>query len=253
MMNVMVIYTKSPTYTYLKNQLNKYCRFVNVISSIDSNESSHSNLELSGIDLVFLEIEQSIEYYLPIIKKFFVRKIETIIISEKINHLTNLVNRFSCGFLLNPFQMEDLVLATQRAYARFQEKVIKVKNEELIQQLIDKPSEDNMIGVPTMDGLDFYKICSIVRCQGLEKCTQLVIEGDSSIISSYNLGAFTKILEPLGFFSPHRSHLINLSKVIKYKKEGTVIMGDNFGVPISKRRKKAFLEKIQASHLFYQI
>ena len=58
---------------------------------------------------------------------------------------------------------------------------------------------------------------------------------------------FSKQLEPFGFFSTHKSHLINLSKVKEYYKEGTVKMTDNSFVPVSKRKKSQFLNQMLLS------
>lgn len=111
--------------------------------------------------------------------------------------------------------------------------------------IVKSPIQDELIGIPTMEGYEFITVKSIIRCEGLKKCTRVIICERSNIISSYNLGEFKKMLEPLGFFLPHRSYLINLSLIKKYHKEGTITMYDGFPIPLARRRKEDFLRMIK--------
>jgi two-component system LytT family response regulator len=100
-----------------------------------------------------------------------------------------------------------------------------------------------ILGIPTLEGFEFIHISEIIRCEGLQKCTRIITTEKSDMISSYNLGEFRRILEPHGFFSPHKSHLINLKYIRKYNREGSITMNNGTYVPVSKRRKKDFLDQ----------
>ena len=78
----------------------------------------------------------------------------------------------------------------------------------------------------------------------MQKCTRIITNTKTDIISSYNIGEFKKLLEPYGFFVTHKSHLINLTYVKHYRREGTIILKDNSSVPVSKRRKAIFLKQV---------
>lgn len=121
--------------------------------------------------------------------------------------------------------------------------LLKVKLEQL-EKLLKEKRADELIGIPTLDGFDFIKVNEIIRCEGLQKCTRIVTTSKTDIISSYNIGEFRKLLEPYCFFSPHKSHLINLTFLKKYKREGTIVLRDNSCIPVSKRKKCEFLEVI---------
>ncbi|MBK8493318.1 MAG: LytTR family transcriptional regulator DNA-binding domain-containing protein [Saprospirales bacterium] len=63
------------------------------------------------------------------------------------------------------------------------------------------------------------------------------------IISSCHIGVFRDRLENQGFFSPHKSHLVNLQYIRKFLREGTLVMRDGSTVPVA-RRRLTFLEQI---------
>lgn len=98
-----------------------------------------------------------------------------------------------------------------------------------------------LIGIPTMEGIDFLYAHEIIRCEGLQKCTRIVSTRGSAMVSAYNIGEFKKLLEVYGFFSCHKSHLINLMHVKKLTREGFVYLSDNGAVPLARRKRLEFL------------
>jgi len=97
------------------------------------------------------------------------------------------------------------------------------------------------VGIPTLDGVEYINTESIVRCEGIQKCSRVINEDRNDIISSYSLGNFAELLKPFGFELVHRSHLINLKKVRRYTREGYIHLSDNSRVPLARRKKTDFL------------
>ena len=64
---------------------------------------------------------------------------------------------------------------------------------------------------------------------------------------------FIKKLKPHGFYSPHKSHLINLNLISKYHKEGNILMNNGTWVPVSIRKKKDFLNLGKRGTFFFDI
>ena len=102
----------------------------------------------------------------------------------------------------------------------------------------------NKIGIPTAKGLEFVRTQDIIRCEGIQKITKIYIHPQKSLLSSYNIGKYIQLLEPYGFFTAHKSHLINLDFILRYHKEGTITMEDLSTVPVSKRRRSSFLDQL---------
>lgn len=103
-----------------------------------------------------------------------------------------------------------------------------------------------LVGIPTIEGLEFIDTEKIIRCEGLQKCTLVVTTEKSDIISSYNIGKFVDLLQESGFFHCHRSHLINLQFVKKYTREGYIFFSTNSKpVPLARRKRCAFLGEMR--------
>lgn len=98
----------------------------------------------------------------------------------------------------------------------------------------------SLIGIPTVNGMEFLKPKEIIRCEGMQRLTKVFTAG-GTIISSYNIGEFCKLLCPSGFFSPHKSHLINLHYLRSYCHDGIITLRTGARIPLARRRRDAFL------------
>lgn len=146
----------------------------------------------------------------------------------------------SVGYLLKPVQIKKLLVAIDSART-----VLNARNEKPANFSSYLRREDRLLGIPTIEGLDVILIDQIIRCEGLQKYTRIVTCERTDIISSYNIGIFKKLLANFGcFFTPHRSHIINVLFIDKFKKSGTIILKDGTCVPVAKNRKDAFLNRI---------
>ena len=148
------------------------------------------------------------------------------------------------GYLVKPINDKDLSIAVRTALYRLWKKQKNNEQEQLLQRLLNQNSNE-LIGIPTIEGFEFIAVSDILRCEGLHKCTRVVTKERSDLISSYNIGEFGKLLIKFGFFAPHKSHLINMNEILRYHKEGTIIMSDNSTVPVSRRRKALFLNQLE--------
>ena len=154
--------------------------------------------------------------------------------------------RFSAiGYLLKPVESSDLLQAVENAKQRIALKVENIRNQQLLDNVSQPMNGKNKIGIATLEGIEFIRVEEIIRCEGLQRCTNVVVQNRKNMVSSYNLGEFIKLLENYGFYSPHRSHLINLSHVQRYDREGTILMTDQSAIPVSRRKKQEFLDQLK--------
>lgn len=113
----------------------------------------------------------------------------------------------------------------------------------MIKQTVGKES----LIISDRTGIYNVPLAEIIRfeSQGTYSVTHAAM--GEKYISCKGLGAiFKEISEVKDFFRIHNSHIINLTKIKMYKKinGGAVVMTDGSEVPVSRRRKSAFLKKM---------
>ena len=244
MLNAILIDAKEHSLANLEKKLSIYCPEVSVQGRVKDIQKARNLIAQNQPNLVFIEL-----HFMSNLIKDWLRELnqlncESIIVSNLNEFAVEAIKHKAYGFLMKPIAIEDLILNVQNARYRIQQKEEYKKNKELLDRMLKRLPKDSLIGIPTMDGFDFLLVNEIIRCEGLQRCTRIVTKTKTNIVSSYNLGVFRKLLEPYGFFTVHKSYLINLSYVKKYKREGLIIMTDGDAVPISRRRKSEFLESM---------
>lgn len=149
------------------------------------------------------------------------------------------------AYLFKPVQPNELANAVRQAQHYIELMRNHQENRDLLLKVIRHELPQDMIGIPTMEGIEFLHLGDIVRCEGLSGFTRIIMQEQESFLSSYNIGEFRKLLEPYGFFCTHKSHLINLMHLRKFKVEGTILMRDGSCVPVARRRRLEFLERVK--------
>lgn len=195
--------------------------------------------------LIFLDVDTIRSTVIPILCGSDNDHFETIYISGRPEDAIHAIHQNACGFLLKPLNIADVVDSVGCALRRFAERA---------SLRVISPADDSclhphkkLIGIPTMEGIEFLYSSEIIRCEGLQKCTRIVTIRKSNMVSSYCIGEFRKLLDAHGFFSCHKSHLINLMHVRKLTREGFIFLSDNIAVPLARRKKMEFLQNL--SHL----
>lgn len=68
-----------------------------------------------------------------------------------------------------------------------------------------------------------------------------VVQADGALLCHVSMGDIERLLEGKGFFRCHKSYLVNLRHVVRVTPAG-VELSDHGEIPVSKHRRKAFLE-----------
>ncbi len=244
MINAVIIDDERKAAEVLDYKIKELDPNINVVQKITDPEEAIKLLNIATVDLVFLDIEMPIVSGFDLLKQVKNLDFEIIFVTGYQNYAIQAIQFSAIGYVLKPVDDDDLVLAIRNAKEKIKDKKSKLRNEQLLENLIAN-NKEKKIGIPTMYGLEFVSLTNIIRCEGLQKCTKVVVENGKNIVSSYNIGEFIKLLEPYNFFATHKSHLINLSRIQKYLKEGNIYMDDQSVVPLARRRKQLFLERLE--------
>ncbi len=105
----------------------------------------------------------------------------------------------------------------------------------------------NKVVLTAMEGIYLIKPEDIIYCKASDSYTHFYLQSGEHHIVSRALKDFEDMLTPHNFFRIHKSYLINVNHILMIKKNDgtTVMMSNNAELPISFRRKDAFLKFIK--------
>lgn len=226
----------------LQNMISELDYEISVVSIINSSQQAKEQIERLNPDLIFMDVNMPHLNGFDVLESLTHLDYEIIFVTGYDDYALSAFKFSAAGYILKPIDIDHLSATISRAIDRLRNKKSAENNQILLQNL--NSSQVKRIGIPTMEGLDFALISDIIRCEATMKCTKVIIENEDTIISSYSIGEFVKMLSDYGFYAVHKSHLVNIDKIKKYQKDGTITMSDGSLVPLARRRKQDFLNVI---------
>lgn len=228
----------------LSSQLNHHCPQVIIKGIAHSQKETSQLIEKISPELLMIEAELATNQEVTLFKQI-PTDFEVVYLQSDKTAASEIQNYHLGNCLLKPIKTRDLLLVIDRVEHRIQWRKERKESRQLLMQLHSQSPPNDLIGIPSLSGMEFLKVEEIVRCEGLQRFTRVITTEGNSIISSYRIGKFKALLTSYGFFLTHKSHLVNLRHLRRYNVEGTLVMRDGSLVPVSRRRKCLFLERVQ--------
>lgn len=244
MIRAVLIDDETKALAVLQQKLGAYCPQVEIVGTANSPQEGYELIVSARPQLVFLDVAMPKESGFDLLKRLPQLDFEIIFVTGFDSYALDAIKFCAIGYVLKPIETEDLIDAVGKAEKRVSEKIDQLRNKQFLENILNPGSVRNRIGIPTESGLEFIATEEIVRCEGFQKYTKVHVLGSKHFLSSYNIGEFKKLLEKYGFFASHKSHLINLAHIRRYDREGTVTMVDGSHVPVSRRKKQEFMDRL---------
>ena len=231
----------------LKNlalKVSKYFPEITITHTFQNPQKAVEEINKKQPDLVFIDIEMPVLSGFDVLSKIENPDFEIIFVTAYNEYAIDAIKHCAIGYIVKPIDNDELVLAIKNALKNINHKSALEKNRLLLENLI--PNGNSNIIIPTQKGLSLIKTNDIIRFEGIDGYTKIILTNNTSILSSYSIGKFTQTTNLQHFYLIHKSHFINLNYVKEYLNEGYVIMTNNDRAPITKVKRKEFLEKIKS-------
>ena len=230
----------------LEIKLTQHCEGVKVIGKVGNANEGYQIITKLKPHLVFLDIQMPEETGLEMLSRFDKIDFEIIFVTGYNEYALQALKVSAVDYILKPVENGDLVSAVEKARKRISTRT-KLERFEVLKHNLENDSEkDAKIVIP---GAKFYQhldVSSIIHCEGWQKYTKIYHSTGKEIVSSYNIGVFKDLLKSYSSFHiPHKSHLVNFKHIKSYDREGIITMSNGNVVPVSRRKKAEFLDKLK--------
>ncbi len=191
-------------------------------------------------DLVFLDIEMPEFSGFELMNFFDTVDFEIVFVTAYSEYALQAFEFSAVDYVLKPVQVDKLKAAVEKAKDRVGSHNMKQRLEVFQQNM--QSDEFSKIALPVSDGLLFVEVADIVMLEADGAYTHVFLADGSKLMVSKKLKFFEDLLtKRKNFFRIHRSHLINLNYIKKYKRlESFIEMDNGVSMPVSKERKKEF-------------
>ncbi len=243
MFRAVIVDDESKARKALKNLLEKHCSNIVVLAEADCVKAGVEQIKEHQPDVVFLDVQMPDGTGFDLLEQFEEINFKIIFASAYDKFAIQAFKFSAVDYLQKPVEAEELVQACSRISG--DGKYIEINKK--LEVLLSNRSSFEKIALPTLEGIDFVKIKEIVRCESDNNYTNIYLVGGQQILVSKTLKEYDEMLSPFNFFRIHKSSLINLAFLKKYRKGdgGTVVMEDGAELEVSRRRKEDFMNALQ--------
>ena len=222
----------------LRNYLTKYCPDVILVGEAASIEEAKGLLGKHAVDLVFLDVEMPFGTGFDFLDQLPERTFETVFVTAYNQYAIDALNNHAAYYLMKPINIDELIKAVDYV------KEIRQKEDELEDRvLMPKLNKvEGKITLPQQDGFQVLNVSDILFCKADDNYTEIYLE-NKKILVSKTLKYFEVALSAFPFARIHKSYLVNVNEVVKYKKGkgGSVIVSNGKELLVSAAKKKELL------------
>ena len=222
----------------LRNYISKYCPNVTLLGEAENIEEAYLLIQKHELDLVFLDVEMPFGNAFDLLDKVEDRTFETIFVTAYDHYAIDALNNDASYYLLKPISIDELIKAVNIVVE------IKEKESQLQHQILvpKRNSAKGKITIPQQDGFEVLDINDIIFCKADDNYTEIHLANSKKLVSK-TLKYFEEVLTEYTFARIHKSYLVNVNAIIKYKKGkgGSVLVSNGKEILVSASKKANLL------------
>lgn len=223
----------------LRTLLEKHCPQVAVVAIAQSVGNAIDAIEKYLPDLVFLDIQMGDKTGFDVLKLLPSRNFEVIFVTAYDQYGIQAVKFAALDYLLKPIDIEELMLAVNKAGSKLSTQMQTSQLDFLLQQLKKPEMNASKIALQMQGEIRYVALSEIIRCEADNTYTHFFLSSGENILVSKSLKEYADLLRPNGFLRTHQSHLVNPKYVKSWLKEdgGILLLLSGEKIPVSKPNK----------------
>lgn len=237
-LNAIIIEDESNSREILRNYLAKYCPQVELLGEADSIQTAIKLLQSQEPDLVFLDVEMPFGNAFDLLEQLPDRTFETIFVTAYDYYAKDALNHHAAYYLMKPINIDELLKAVEYVQE------VRQKESSLADAVLRPKTKalNGKITLPQQDGFEVLNVADILYCKADDNYTEIYLE-KKKILVSKTLKYFEEALESYDFARIHKSYLVNVNEVVKYRKGkgGSVVISNGKELLVSASKKKDLL------------
>lgn len=245
-LRVMIIDDEAGSIKALEWELQVFDTEVEVVGTAQDPIHGLRMLTADPPDILFLDIEMPGMNGFELLEKAAPLQCDVIFTTAYDKFAVKAFEVSAIDYLLKPVDEEELGRALQRVRKKNNFGSLQQRLELLMATLKRKDPNHRTIVVPTMESLEFLDADGITRFEAASNYTHIHLVDRKPLLVSKTMKTLELMVEGMGFFRVHNSHLVNVKFIRKLLRgdPGTIVMKDGTALPLSRGRKGDLLDSL---------
>lgn len=216
---------------------------IQIIGEAESVTEAVSLIEEKSPDLLFLDIQLTDGTSFDILNQIETKNIDIIFITGFDKHAIKAIKVGALDYILKPIDEGEFKEAVVKAIESSNkendlEKLIEISSEYF------KGVEKKRVVLKTMENVYVVYEDDILYCKSEGNYTTFYTLQSERILISKPIKKVIELLSEDIFIRCHQSYIVNKKHVLRYNRQGVLIVNHEIKVPVSSRRKDHVIEKI---------
>jgi two-component system LytT family response regulator len=243
MLRTIIIDDEAHIRVTLARFLEKHCPQAKLTGEASGVKEGIDAIKKHHPDLVLLDIQMNDGTGFDLLRSLDQIDFKVIFVTAYDKYAVQAFKFSAVDFLLKPVNPHELAEAVSRAEA-LKQSDYNARLQALEANFRSKESNDKKIIVRTMENIYLMDVMDITFCESDGCYTRIHSLSNGEVIVSKPLKEYNELLSDAGFFRVHKSYLINLRHILRFKKAdgGMVVLNGDHEVPVASRKKDELLE-----------
>ncbi|MBQ4912814.1 response regulator transcription factor [Maribacter sp. MMG018] len=162
---------------------------------------------------------------------------KTIFITAYEEYALKALKAGAVDYLLKPVDVEELDLALKKI------KTLPITEQKEQINTAKKVwyQDDATLVLSLSDSFQVINLQELLYCESDKGYTTFYLANNKKYVASKPLKEYEEKLEKVNFTRPHQSFMVNLKFIDKYDKSGVIYLKNGQKIPVSSRKKEAFV------------
>lgn len=243
MLKAIIVDDEKISRDILHDYLVKYCPDVTILEQCDSVKTGLAAIEKHQPDILFLDVEMPKGNGFDLLEQVKDINFETVFVTAFDNYAIQALNYSAAYYILKPVSIDELITAVEKIKAQKQKSISGLHTKVLLENIKAKSLEQHKIVLPLQDGFEVVNIKDIIHCDAHDNFTDFYFVSKQKMMICRTLKFYEELLSESGFMRVHKSHLVNLDHVSKYKrgKGGQLTMSNGSVIDVSPNKKEELM------------
>ncbi len=242
MINAVVVEDENRTLDLIIRTVETYSPNVSIVAQANDMKSGISAINEFEPDLVLLDIKLKDGSGFELIDHFNPPDFKTIFFSSYADYAIKAIKYNAIDYILKPVKEEGLAQAIKKAddLIRYEEKL----HAKALGDSIKNLNNDHRLVLKSSDQIHLINSSDIIHLEADGNYSTFYLADGRRIVVSKSIREFEESLFDQGFHRIHKSHIININKMIYFDKVdgGTLVMSNGDQVPVASRKRDMLME-----------
>ena len=229
----------------LEWDIQTYAPHCEVVATFTDAREAIAELEGIGPDVLFLDIEMPHHNGFELLDRLPRLTSHVIFTTAYSQYAVKAFRHSAVDYLLKPIDGTELEAALSKV--KIEETRVRDPNalKILSEAIMQGGNRAAKLSLPTSDGWELVHVADIIHCQSDGSYSYIFLADGTKLTISRNLKQLEEPLTEYGFQRVHHRHLVNVSRIRKVLRSGSLEMSDGSEVVVSRAKKEQLLKLIQ--------